>query len=50
VKPDGTEFVLYVIDDFVAEVKALGQNEEFMNFLTQRSCSNKRLLLEDVWK
>lgn len=50
VKPDGTEFVLSAIDDFAAEVEALRQNEEFMNFLAQRSRSTKRLSLEDARK
>ncbi|GET40464.1 protein of unknown function DUF433 [Microseira wollei NIES-4236] len=49
-KPDGTEFVLSVIDDFAAEVKALSQNEEFMEFLAQRSRSTKRLSLESAQK
>ena len=49
-KPDGTEFVLSVIDDFAAEVEALGQNEEFMAFLAQRSRSTKRLSLEEAQK
>ena len=49
-KPDGTEFVLSVIDDFAAEVEALSQNEEFMEFIAQRSRSTKRLSLESAQK
>jgi hypothetical protein len=49
-KPDGTEFVLSAVDDFVAEVEALRQNQEFMEFLAQRSRSTKRLSLEDARK
>lgn len=49
-KPDGTEFVLSAIDEFAAEVEALGQNQEFMNFLTQRSHSTKRVSLEEARK
>lgn len=49
-KSDGTEFVLSVIDDFAAEVEALRQNEEFMEFLAQRSRSTKRLSLEQARK
>lgn len=49
-KLDGTEFVLSTVDDFSAEVEALGQNQEFMDFLVQRSRSTKRLYLEDARK
>jgi hypothetical protein len=49
-KSDGTEFVLSVIDDFATEVEALRQNEEFMEFLAQRSQSTKRLSLEEARK
>ena len=47
-KSDGTEFVLSVIDDFATEVEVLRQNEEFMEFLAQRSRSTKRLSLEEA--
>lgn len=50
IKPDGTEFVLSVVDDFAAEVKALSQNQEFMEFLAQRSRSTKRLSLSEARK
>jgi hypothetical protein len=36
-KADGREFVLCVVDDFAAEVKALQENQEFMDFL---ACSS----------
>lgn len=49
-KPDGTEFVLSIIDDFAAEVEALRQNEEFMEFLAQRTRSTKRLSMEEARK
>ena len=49
-KPDGTEFVLSVIDDFAAEVESLRQNEEFMEFLAQRTRSTKRLSMEEARK
>lgn len=49
-KSDGTEFVLSAIDDLTAEVEALRQNEEFMQFLAQRSRSTKRLSLEKTRK
>lgn len=49
-KPDGTEFVLSAVDDFSAEVEALGQNQEFMDFLAQRSRSTKRVSLEEARK
>ena len=49
-KPDGTEFVLSVIDDFPGEVEVLRQNEEFMEFLAQRTRSTKRLSMEEARK
>lgn len=49
-KPDGTEFILSPVGDFAAEVEALRQNQEFMEFLAQRSRSTKRLSLEDARK
>ncbi|GAB4347863.1 MAG: hypothetical protein OHK0047_41970 [Leptolyngbyaceae cyanobacterium] len=49
-KPDGTEFVLSAVDDFPAEVEALSQNQEFMDFLAQRSRSTKRVSLEEARK
>jgi hypothetical protein len=49
-KPDGTEFVLSAVDDFAAEVEALSQNQEFMEFLAQRSRSAKRVSLEEARK
>lgn len=49
-KPDGTEFVLSVVDDFATEIEALRQNEEFMEFLEQRSRSTKRLSLKEARK
>ncbi|HAG85255.1 MAG TPA: hypothetical protein DCL61_29940 [Cyanobacteria bacterium UBA12227] len=50
IKPDGTEFVLSAVDDFVAEVEVLRQNQEFMEFLAQRSRSTKRLSLLEARK
>ena len=47
-KSDGTEFVLSAIDDFATEVEALRQNEEFLEFLAQRSRSAKKLSLEEA--
>ncbi|MDJ0621063.1 MAG: hypothetical protein QNJ63_30725 [Calothrix sp. MO_192.B10] len=49
-KSDGTEFVLAVVDDFAAEVEELRHNQEFMDFLAQRSRSTKRLSLEEARK
>ncbi|MBR8829030.1 MAG: hypothetical protein DSM107014_14215 [Gomphosphaeria aponina SAG 52.96 = DSM 107014] len=49
-KSDGTEFVLSLVDDFTAEVEALGKNQEFMEFLAQRSQSVKRVSLEEARK
>ena len=49
-KPDGTEFVLSAIHDFAAEVEALNQNQEFMDFLAQRSRSTKRVSIEEARK
>ena len=47
---NGTEFVLSVVDDFAAEVEALRQNNEFMEFLAQRSRSTQRVSLEEARK
>ncbi|NJL40862.1 MAG: hypothetical protein HC833_17855 [Leptolyngbyaceae cyanobacterium RM1_406_9] len=49
-KPDGTEFVLSAVDDFASEVEALSQNQEFMEFLAERSRSTKRVSLEEARK
>ncbi len=49
-KHDGTEFVLTVVDDFAAEVEALRHNQEFMEFLAQRSRFTKGLSLEEARK
>jgi len=49
-KPNGTEFVLSLVDDFATEVEQLSQNEEFMAFLARRSRSMKRLSLEETRK
>lgn len=49
-KPDGTEFVLSLVDDLAAEVEALRQNEEFMTFLAQRSGSTRRVSLAEARK
>ena len=47
-KPDGTEFVLLLVDDFAAEVEALQQNQDFMTFLAQRSGSTRRVSLAEA--
>ncbi|WNZ26874.1 hypothetical protein HJG54_34410 [Leptolyngbya sp. NK1-12] len=49
-KPDGTEFVLSLVDDLAAEVDALRQNEEFIAFLSWRSGSTRRVSLADARK
>ncbi|MCU0567707.1 MAG: hypothetical protein MUF49_14050 [Oculatellaceae cyanobacterium Prado106] len=49
-KADGTEFVLSAVDDFSAEVEALSQNQEFMEFLAERSQSPNRVSLEEARK
>ncbi len=49
-KADGREFVLCVVDDFAAEVKALQENQEFMDFLARRSQSDQRVSLEEARK
>jgi hypothetical protein len=49
-KPDGTEYVLSPVDDFAAEVESLSQNQEFMEFLAQRSRSTKRVSLLEARK
>jgi hypothetical protein len=42
--------VLSAVDDFAAEVEALRQNQEFMEFLAQRSRSTKRVSLLEAQK
>jgi hypothetical protein len=49
-KIDGSEFVLSAIDDLSAEVETLSQNQEFMDFLVDRSRSAKRVSLEEARK
>jgi hypothetical protein len=49
-KPDGREFVLSAVDDFASEVEALSQNQEFLEFLAERSRSTKRVSLEEARK
>lgn len=49
-KADGREFVLCVVDDFAAEVQALQENQEFMDFLARRSQSDQRVSLEEARK
>ena len=49
-KADGREFVLSVVDDFAAEVQALQENQEFMDFLARRSQSDQRVSLEEARK
>ncbi len=49
-KLDGSEFVLSSIDAFPTEVESLSQNQEFMDFLVDRSRSTKRVSLEEARK
>lgn len=42
--------ILCVSDDLAAEVEALSQNQEFVEFLTQRSVSTQRVSLEEARK
>ncbi|BAZ80257.1 MAG: hypothetical protein ACKPEO_05075 [Sphaerospermopsis kisseleviana] len=39
-----------MVDDFAAEVQALQENQEFMDFLARRSQSDKRVSLEEARK
>jgi len=45
---DGREFVLAEIDDFDREVELTRQNEEFMQFLDERSRERKTFTLDQV--
>jgi hypothetical protein len=49
-KLDGSEFVLSAIDDLSTEVETLSQNQEFMDFLVDRSQSTRRVSLEEARK
>lgn len=46
--PEGREFVLAAVDNFAQEVALVGQNEELMQFLAQRSKETKRYTLSEV--
>ncbi len=46
--PEGREFVLAAVDNFAQEVALVGQNEELMQFLAQRSKDKKRYTLSQV--
>ena len=46
--PEGREFVLAAVDNFAQEVALVGQNEELMQFLAQRSKEAKRYTLSQV--
>lgn len=46
--PEGREFVLAAVDNFAQEVALVGQNEELMQFLDQRSKETERYTLSQV--
>jgi hypothetical protein len=46
--PEGREFLLAAVDNFAQEVALVGQNEELMQFLAQRSKEKKRYTLSQV--
>lgn len=46
--PEGREFLLAAVDHFAQEVALVGQNEELMQFLAQRSKEKKRYTLSQV--
>ena len=46
--PEGREFVLAEVDEFVREVELVAQNEELMQFLEQRSKEGKRYTISQV--
>lgn len=46
--PEGREFIISEIDDFPQEVALTGQNQELMEFLTQRSKETQRHSLSKV--
>lgn len=45
---EGREFVIAAVDKFAQEVALVGQNEELMQFLAQRSKDTKRYTLSQV--
>ena len=46
--PEGREFLLAAVDNFAQEVALVGQNEELMQFLAQRSKDTKRYNFSQV--
>jgi hypothetical protein len=48
--PEGREFILSEVDDFDAEVQAVRQNRDLMEFLDQRSRSEKTYTIEEMRK
>jgi hypothetical protein len=48
--PEGREFILAEVDDFEAEVEAVRQNQELMEFLEERSREQKTHSLSEVRK
>lgn len=48
--PEGREFILSEVDDFDAEVEAVRQNRGLMEFLDQRSRTEKTYTIEEVRK
>ncbi|MEC4819715.1 MAG: hypothetical protein SAK29_41570 [Scytonema sp. PMC 1069.18] len=46
--PEGREFVISEVDDFIHEVALTEQNQELMEFLAQRSKETKRHSLSKV--
>lgn len=47
---DGREFLVAEVDDFEHEVSLVGQNEELMQFLAERSKETKRYSLTEARK
>jgi len=50
VTPDGREFCIAEADDFVREVYALAESQEFQRFLDERSACSRTIPLDEIEK
>jgi hypothetical protein len=48
--PEGREFILSGIDDFDAEVEAIGQNRELLEYLDERWREQESYTIDEVRK
>ena len=48
--PEGREFILSEVDDFDAEIAAIGQNRELLEYLDERWKEQETYTIEEVRK